>query len=245
LRLELGHVNAIAPDGDRVLIGLGLVRPPIPLGRPLVRALTYRAIRGVGLKPLARAAIIRWARSPIRAQLQRRLTRRAARSVTPGGLNFTAGPQDRPGWTWTIAELGPAGARIVARHPVRGLPAHNLSLDAGRLVVNDSPGGRVVAVDRSSGAIVRSVGMPGEFPYPRGLARLPDGTFVVGTQRPPAVHVVDLDAERVLRTIALPDPANESPYAIVVLPESFGDPSSRLPETRVGWGIAGGDASGA
>jgi len=245
LRLELGHVNAIAPDGDRVLVGLGLVRPPVPLGRPIARALTYRAIRRMGLERAARAAVVRWAASPIRRELQRRLARRAARSVTPGGLNFAAGPQERPGWTWAIAELGPDGARIAARHPVRGLPVHNLALDTGRLVVNDSPQARVVAVDRSSGAIVRSVGLPGEFPYPRGLARLPDGCFVVGTQRPAAVHLVDLDAGRVMRTIELPDNQGESPYAIVVLPESFEEPSGRLPLTRAGWGIAGGDASGA
>jgi hypothetical protein len=163
--------------------------------------------------------------------------------VTPGGLDFAAGAQERSGWTWALAELGTAGARIVARHPALGLPAHNVAVDGSRLVVNDSAAGRVVALDRATGAVVRSVALPGDLPFPRGLARLPDGRFAVGTQDPAAILVVDLEAERLERTIPLPGDRGESPYAIALVPETFDDPSGRLPATRAGWGIAGGDAS--
>jgi len=243
LRIEVGHVNAVTVDGDRVLVGLGLVRPRPPLGRALARAAAYRAIRRAGLGRPARAAVVRWAHSRARATLLERLPRRAHRSVTPGGLDFAAGAQERPGWTWAVAELGPAGARVVARHPILGLPAHDVAVDGSRLVVNDSAAGRVLALDRATGAVVRSVALPGDLPFPRGLARLPDGRFAVGTQDPAAIRIVDLDDERLIRTISLPGDRGESPYAIAVVPGTFEDPSGRLPETRAGWGIAAADAS--
>jgi hypothetical protein len=143
-----------------------------------------------------------------------------------------------------VVELRGGRARIVARHPVLGLPAHNVVPDGDRLVANDSAQGRVLAVDRASGAIVRAVDLPGELPFPRGLLRLGDGRFAVGTQDPAAIRIVDLDAQRIDATIVLDDGPDESPYAIAPVPDGFADPSGRVPDTRAGWGIAGADASG-
>jgi hypothetical protein len=65
----------------------------------------------------------------------------------------------------------------------------------------------------------------------------------VGTRDPAALTIVDLDAERVDDRIELPGDCGESPYAVVALPDGFEDPAGRLPVTRAGWGLEGGDAS--
>jgi hypothetical protein len=110
------------------------------------------------------------------------------------------------------------------------------------LVVNDSASGRVLGVDGETGAIVHAVQLPGELPFPRGLVALGDGRFLVGTQWPVALHVVDLPSERIVQRMPLSDDRNESAYAIAPVPAAFRDPA-QLPQTRAGWEIPGADAS--
>ena len=244
LRVDVGHVNAVAVDDDAVLVGLGLVRVPMPLLWPAIRESGVRLATRVGLGGVANRVIGVWRRSPGARMTARRPSINLT-FVMPGQRPIdTAGPGE-PGWTWAVAELrrgagGRLRSRLLARHPAGAVPSHTLIPADDLLVVNESARARVVALERATGAIARSVELPGEYPFPRGLLRLDDGRFVVGRQSPAALQVVDLAAERVDEQIELPDDRGESPYAIAHVPEGFGDPS-RLPRTRAEWGIPGAD----
>ena len=246
LRVDLAHVNAVALEGDALLVGLGLVRAPIPLLWPAMRERGTRLAESVGLGGAVARAIALWRRSP--------LTRIGAGRVptdltlvTPGQLAIDTGGAGEPGWTWAVAELRPdtrgrLRSRVLARHPARAVPSHNVVAVDDLVIVNESARGRVVALDRESGAIVRSVDLPGDYPFPRGLFRLDDGRFLVGTKWPATLSVIDLAAERVDERIDLPDDRDETPYAIAPVPAAFGDPGL-LPAARADWGIEGADAS--
>jgi hypothetical protein len=246
LRVDLGHVNAVAPEGDALLVGLGLVRTPIPLLWPALRERGTRFAERVGMGGAAARAMALWRRSPLARIGARRLPTDLT-LVTPGQLAIDTGGAGEPGWTWAVAELRPDArgrlrSRLLARHPARAVPSHNLAVIDDLVVVNESARGRIVGLDRESGAIVRSVELPGDYPFPRGLIRLDDGRFLVGTKWPATLSVVDLAAERVDERIELPDDRDETPYAIASVPEDFGDPG-RLPASRAEWGIEGADAS--
>lgn len=104
------------------------------------------------------------------------------------------------------------------------VPNHN-ALEAGDLVVyGDSNGSRLVAVDRTTGREEIAVAIPGDPPFVRGLARLADGTLLVGSQKPLALYAVDLAAGRVVAEYPLDGAPNESSHAIAVLPPAFPDP---------------------
>jgi len=245
-RVDLSHLNALALDGDALLVGLGFVHTPVPLIWPVLRERGSRCATRVGLGRPAEAAVALWRRSPAARIGARRLGPDLAR-VTPGKVPVDRGVPADSGSTWAVVELRPRTARrphsrLVAREPAGGVPSHNVLPVGDLLVVNDSAGARVVALDRATGTVVESVELPGELPFPRGLMRLDDGRFVVGTQDPAALTVVDLPAGRVDERIELPDDRGESPYAIAAVPAAFGDPGL-LPTTRAGWGIAGADAS--
>jgi hypothetical protein len=222
-RIDIGHLNGVAVDGDKVLVSLGLLRPPPPLLWAMVAAMRARrlAVRA-GVGRLADAALERWLASPAgRAQAAERDRVTVARGPRRGdGL-----PEPGPDWTWAIVELAEdAPARIVARHRAGGMPVHNVVPFDGVVAVNESSAGQVLAVDRATGAIARRVQLPGELPFPRGMMRLPDGRFLVGSQKPLALNVVDLDAERLDDRIELSDDRGESLYAVAQIPDSFEDP---------------------
>jgi hypothetical protein len=201
-RIDVGHLNAIAADEDGLLLGLGLIRAPTPVWWPVLRERGLRLANRIGAGRLADAALRSW---------------RASRPPNPR----PAAPAP-DGWTWALLSLAAdRRARVVARHPAQGRPVHNIVPHDELLAVCDSPGGRIVGVERSSGAIVRSVALGGEFPFPRGLLALADGRLVAGVQAPAALAIVDLDAERVDERILLADDHGESPYAIAELPDGF------------------------
>jgi hypothetical protein len=107
-------------------------------------------------------------------------------------------------------------------------PNHN-ALEHGDLVVwGDSNGSRLVGTDRATGKEEIVVAIPGDPPFVRGLGRLDDGTFLVGSQKPLAIHVVDLAAARVVESFPLEAQSNESAHAIAVLPATFGDPGESI-----------------
>lgn len=248
LRVDIGHVNAVALDGDGLLVGLGMVRAPASLWWPLARERGLRLAGRLGLGRVAQGAVDRWRSSPAVAIGRRQAAGAGLVAITPGTIGFEPGGEPPEGWTWAVVELRPDGRshrpRIVTRRPSDALPAHNAVAHGELVAVCDSPGRRVVGVDRRSGQIVRAVALPGDFPFPRGLARLPDGRLVAGTQMPAALNVIDLDAQRIDERILLEDDRAETPYAIAPLPPAFDDPAGRLPTTRAGWGIIGADASG-
>ena len=241
LRVDIGHVNAVAEDGGGLLVGLGFVRPPTRLRWTAAREAGLRVARRVGLGRAAGAVIDRWRALPRNAPSP------ALLAVTPGTIRVEDAPQERPGWSWAVVEvqspLDRPRARVVARHPAGGVPAHNALPYDGLVAVTDSARGRVLAVDRRSGDVVRSVQLPGTLPFPRGLCRLGDGRLAVGTRDPAALTIVDLDAGRIDDRVLLADDRGESPYAIAPLAPGFADPAGRLPATRAGWGLVGGDAS--
>jgi hypothetical protein len=247
LRADLGHVNAVALDGDAVLVGLGLVRAHMPLRWPYLRERGTRLAHRAGLGTAADAAIRLWRRSPF-PRIQARFAPPVDLTlVTPGARAIDIGGPGEPGWTWVVAELrreasGGVRPRVMARHEAGAVPAHNVASADAWVVVNESSRGRVVALDRESGAIVRAVRLPGDYPFPRGLLRLADGRFLVGTKSPATLAVVDLAGERVDELVALPDDRDEAPYSIGFVPDSFGDPG-QLPASRAEWGIEGADAS--
>lgn len=246
LRVDVGHMNAVALEGDALLIGLGLVRAPTSLRWPYLRERGTMLAGKVGLGGAAEGAIALWRRSPF-VRNRGRAFPDDLTLVTPGTLAIDTGGPGEPGWTWVVAEVRPNSdgelrSRVVARHPAGAVPTHNVATAEGWVVVNESARGRLVALDRETGAVVRSVQFPGDYPFPRGLLRLGDGRFVVGTKSPPTLAVVDLAAERMDERFALPDDRGETPYAIGFVPASFGDPGL-LPASRAGWAIEGADAS--
>lgn len=242
LRLDLGHVNAAVLDGDVLLVGLGLARPPVSLAWHEFRERGLRIARRLGLGAPA-DGLVRWWRSlPGRAPGPNLLAAMPSQ-IRPENVDI------RPGWSSVVVAVDSPHhhrrprARVIVRLPGRGVPVHNAVPYEDRIAIADSGAGRVIAVDRRTGDVVRSVELPEELPFPRGLLRLPDGRFVVGTQQPVALTIVDLEAERIDDRVVLPDDRGEASYALVALPDGFEDPAGRLPTTRAGWGITGADAS--
>jgi hypothetical protein len=247
LRLDVGHLNAVATRGDDLLVGLGVVRRPRLPWSLAAAATASRSAQRLGLERPVRAAVDAAAAfGPGR----RFLGHRAIASV-PGFDRPPPSPGTRRDWTWAVLELPGAArglprrtrARVVASHPSAGLPAHNVVPFGDLIAVNDSTRGRVLTVDARSGAVVSAVQIEGELPFPRGLLRLDDGRFLVGVQDPARLLTVDLERGGVDEVIDLPDDRNEAPYAIAPVPDGFADPAGRLPSARAGWGIPGADAS--
>jgi hypothetical protein len=246
LRVDLGHVNAVASDGDAVLVGLGLLRVPMPLLWPYLRERGTRLAARAGFGGAADRAIELWRRFPL-AKIQARWFPEDISRVTPGARPIDHGGPGEPGSTWVVAELLPGRggrlrSRVLARHPAAAVPTHNVAAAGGWVVVNETARGRIVALDRETGAVVRSVEIAGDYPFPRGLLPLGDGRYLVGSQGPAALSVVDLAAERVDERVVLPDDRGEAPYAIGFVPSFLGDPGL-LPTSRAGWGIEDADAS--
>jgi hypothetical protein len=244
LRLDFGHLNAVAQDGDGLLLGLGMVRAPANVWWPLVRERGLRVAARMGLGGAAGAVVDRWRASRLVALGRGLAAGPELVAITPGTIDFRPGGSPPRGWTWAVVELHADGrTRLVTRRPAQALPVHNVVPHGELVALCDSAGARILGIDRRSGDIVRSVPLPGAFPFPRGLARLADGRLVAGTQSPAALTVLDLDAERIDERILLDDDRGETPYAIAVLAGDFDSPAGRLPATRAAWGIAGADGS--
>lgn len=248
VRLDVGHVNAVARRGDDLLITLGVIRRPRAVWPMAGAAVALRAAARVGLgRPAVRAAEF-----AVASAAGRRLLARGSVAAGRPGFNAKLPPGETwPDWRWALLELpGAAGglrgrpaARVVTQHRSGGLPVHNAVPFGDLVAVNDSARGQVLALDVRTGTTVASVQIPGELPFPRGLLRLNGNRFLVGVQHPGRLLVVDLGEQRIEDEIPLPDDRDESPYAIAFVPDGFDDPAGRLPATRAGWGIPGGDAS--
>jgi outer membrane protein assembly factor BamB len=108
------------------------------------------------------------------------------------------------------------------------VPNHNVLAAEGRIVYADSNGNRVVAVDRESGRETASVTVPGEPAFARGLARLEDDVYLVGSQRPLAIHAVDLRRGEVVSSHELEGGETETVYAVALVPPSFARPGGQI-----------------
>jgi hypothetical protein len=129
-----------------------------------------------------------------------------------------------PGSSFAIVEL-PAGRspQVVLHGHGTTVPNHNVAALGEDVVYLDSNGGRLVVAGRD-GAERAAVQIPGSPSFARGLARIGERTFLVGSQAPLALHAVDLGAGAVVETVELDGEPNESVYGLEALPEAFGAP---------------------
>ncbi|HST26202.1 MAG TPA: hypothetical protein VLJ76_09430 [Gaiellaceae bacterium] len=120
--------------------------------------------------------------------------------------------------------LARANASILCRRHGLVVPNHNAALLDGLVVFNDSNAHRLVALDPRTNEERHAVPIPGDPPYARGLARVGDGRWLVGSQRPLAVHDVDLRRGEIVASYPFQAPEDESVYAVCLLPDEFGPP---------------------
>jgi len=189
------HLNGIAPtDGGLLLL----------FGRILAPALVKQRLRKAGLaRVLSRVGVSR-----------------------PLPTKPTAVPASTiPGSSFAIVERRDDGrARVLLHLGGITVPNHNVAEFDGGLVYLDSNGGRLVVWDSVAHAERVSVSIPGSPSFARGLVRVGERTYLVGSQAPLALHAVDLDAAEVVETVELDGEQNESVYGLEVVPEAFGAP---------------------
>jgi hypothetical protein len=120
--------------------------------------------------------------------------------------------------------LSKARASVVCRYEAALVPNHNVCRTNGLVVLNDSNENRLVAIDPRTGEARRSVAIPGDPPYARGLVPLAEGRWLVGSQRPLAVYEVDLDGEEIVDRHVFDAQREETVYAVSLLPSGFSTP---------------------
>jgi hypothetical protein len=104
------------------------------------------------------------------------------------------------------------------------VPNHNIGEEGDLLVYNDSNRNCLVGYDPRRGEERVVVEIPGDPGFARGLARVGAGRWLVGSQAPLAVYLVDLDRAKIVATYLLGGVENETVFGICPLPEEFGDP---------------------
>jgi hypothetical protein len=196
------HLNGVARVPEGLLLSFGRV-----LGRAEVRRRRVRAVPG---------------------RLAARLGIQKPFPTKPTPLPTTL----MPGSSSAIVLLRQAGGRLadasaelLLRVEDILVPNHNVLEADGRLVYNDSNGSRLVAVERATGEELAAVSIPGDPAFVRGLARLTDDLYLVGSQAPLALHAVDLARAEIAATYELDCAENESVYAVCPLPPVFADPT--------------------
>ena len=108
------------------------------------------------------------------------------------------------------------------------MPSHNVAQDGDVLVYNDSSKNCLVAWDTVHAESRCEVPIPGSPPYARGLARIGDDLWLVGSQAPLGVHAVDLRRGEVVRSYPLGGIQDEVVFGICPLPEEFAEPRQPL-----------------
>jgi len=211
---DIGHLNAVARGRGGLIVSLGRVLAP---GAYRSRRLKRRLLQVAEPIPLASRAA---------AAARRRQLRTAAADPLPMP-DLAAGS--------SALVLVRSHGRLADRPNVETLlrsdglrfPNHDAAQVGDLLVFNDSNRGLLVG-HRPRGGGERSVPVPGDPPYARGLAWLTGERFVVGSQRPTAVHIIDLRQQRVMSSLVLGSDARESVSSIAVVPDSFDEPPARL-----------------
>lgn len=207
---DLVHLNGFARVADGLLVSFGRI--------VAARDLRRRARRSRGAAALVRLGAGRPAVAAVRHARAAWLSARGATT------------EERRGATSARVLLPADGsaARVVHRAPDADAPTHNVACWEDLLLYNDSAAGALVAIEPATGRVARRIGIPGAPSFPRGLARLDADRFLVGSQRPAAVHVVDVAESRVVDSIALGGTGTECVSAIAALPDSFSDPPPAL-----------------
>jgi hypothetical protein len=109
------------------------------------------------------------------------------------------------------------------------VPNHNVWFEKGTLFYNDSNKGCLVIQPWQSIESATSIPIPGNSPFVRGLARLDENRFLVGSSRPAAIHLVDVRKRIVMRSIMLSSQPTECVFAACLLPDAFVDLPQKWP----------------
>lgn len=189
------HLNAVTRSPDGLLVLFGRVLAP---------ELVKQRLRKAGLaRALARVGISR--------PLPTKPTQVPASTV--------------PGSSFAVVELRDAGPpQLVLHRSGTTVPNHNVEAVGDSIVYLDSNAGRLVVWDRESASERAAVAIPGSPSFARGLVRLDESTYLVGSQAPLALHAVDLSAGAVTETVELAGEPNESVYGLEIVPPAFADP---------------------
>ncbi len=188
------HLNAVAPDDRGLLLMFGRIVDPRLVKQRVKKAALARVLARVGI------------------------SRPLPTKPTPVPASTI------PGSSFAIVELPAGGApQVILHESGTTVPNHNVAALGDEVAYLDSNGGRLVVAGRD-GAERRAVPIPGSPSFARGLARIGERTFLVGSQAPLAVHVVDLDTGAVVETVELDGEPNESVYGLEVVPDAFAVP---------------------
>jgi hypothetical protein len=123
-----------------------------------------------------------------------------------------------------LARLAGDGFSILHRQAGVAVPNHNVAEDGELLLYNDSNRHCLIVFDRRAGVEVRTISIPGDPPFVRGLARIEPGLWLVGCQAPLALYAVDIRRGKRVATFPLGGVEHEAVYGICPLPDGFVDP---------------------
>ncbi len=194
------HLNGIARSDEGLLLSFGRVLSPAEVRRRRLRAVAGRVAGRFGV------------------------TRPFPTKPVPVPTTFLPGSSSA---VVLLRELeAPAEVLVHVKDVV--VPNHNVLAVEDRIVYADSNGSRVVSVDRATGAERAAVTVPGEPAFARGLARLERDTYLVGSQRPLAVHAVDLARGDVVASYPLEGGDTETVYAVALVPPTFTRPAGEI-----------------
>ena len=191
---NLIHLNAVAPTDGGLLLMFGRIVDPGLVRQRLRKAAIARVLARIGI------------------------SRPLSTKPTPVPASTI------PGSSFAIVELAGDGTPSVILH--RGgttVPNHNVAALGSEVVYLDSNGGRLVVVGRD-GVERTAVSIPGSPSFARGLARIDERTFLVGSQAPLAIYAVDVDTGAVVESVELEGAPNESVYALEIVPDAFAAP---------------------
>lgn len=199
------HLNEVVSDGDGLLLSFGQIQPASTARQRRIRATASRAGSRV---PVVRSLLAR---------------RRAAKEARAARGHLPA-PASR-GSSFAIVRLPLAGhaqpatcGRVLWASSGADTPKHDPARLGNYLLYNDSASGRLVAVSPGDRPSNYTVDIPGDPPFARGLASLPDGTLLVGSQRPAAVYRVALMERRILSRVELCGEPWETVFSVSPLP---------------------------
>jgi hypothetical protein len=212
---NLVHLNAVTRSRGELIVSFGRVK-----SRNL-----YRWLRLTGwLKSAGEVSAIG---RPVVAALERRRLRTEGSRPVPA-THLRRGSFALVTLRDTRGRLsdGAAAEVLLHRYGVH-VPSHNVAELGDLVVYNDTSRGRLVAHNRSTGRTEHAVEIPGDPSFARGLARFND-TFLVGSQRPAAVHGVDLVAGRLASSLTVSDAPTEGVFSVAMVPDSFDDPPGQL-----------------
>jgi hypothetical protein len=220
---NLVQLNSLARSRDQLYVSLGRVAPgsKSALRRQLARD---RLARRLAASPLAR---------PVFRAMGSRAARRAAaglrRRPAPAPQRLAHAPSAFSALVALRDGEAPGGGELLARIDAARVPNHNLIPVGELLLYCDSNVGALAAWDRAVAAPAGRIDIRARSRFARGLARVDDDLYLVGTPHPMELHALSLEAGRVLWSVPLGGSPFETPFAIAPIPDAFDDPPPRWP----------------